>query len=76
MTSNLRFGIALEKMREGQAVYRLGWNRKDQWLRLQVPDEHSKMTLPYIYICTAQGVLVPWVASQTDLLADDWVGII
>jgi len=31
------------------------------------------MTLPYIYITTVQGDLVPWLASQTDLLAADWV---
>ena len=42
------------------------------WLMLQVPDAHSKMTLPYVYIMTAQGDLVPWLCSQTDLLATDW----
>ena len=42
------------------------------WLALQRPDAHSKMTLPYIYMRTAQGDLVPWLASQTDLLAEDW----
>jgi hypothetical protein len=31
------------------------------------------MTLPYIYMKTADGNLVPWLASQTDLLATDWV---
>lgn len=36
------------------------------------PDIHSKMTLPYIYMSTAQGDLVPWLASQTDLLFQDW----
>lgn len=30
------------------------------------------MTLPYIYMRTVQGDLVPWLASQTDLLANDW----
>jgi hypothetical protein len=41
-------------------------------LALQTPDEHSKMTLPYIYMFTAQGDLVPWLASQTDVLSNDW----
>lgn len=27
---------------------------------------------PYILMCTAQGDFVPWVASQSDILADDW----
>ena len=31
------------------------------------------MTLPYLYMRTVQGDLVPWLASQTDLLAEDWV---
>jgi hypothetical protein len=30
------------------------------------------MTLPYIYITTVKGERVPWLASQTDMLADDW----
>jgi hypothetical protein len=59
-------------MREGLAVTRRGWNGKGQYLELQWPDEHSKMDLPYIYITTVNTELVPWVASQTDLLADDW----
>lgn len=31
------------------------------------------MTLPYIFITTVQGDRVPWLASQTDLLAEDWL---
>lgn len=31
-----------------------------------------KKFLPYMMFCTAQGDFVPWVASQTDLLASDW----
>lgn len=30
---------------------------------------------PYLMMYTAQGDFVPWVASQTDLLADDWVSM-
>jgi hypothetical protein len=30
------------------------------------------MTLPYIFIHTVQGDRVPWLASQTDILATDW----
>ena len=41
-------------------------------MRLQQRGEHSKMTLPYIYIETVQGDMVPWAASQTDILAEDW----
>ena len=68
----MKIGEAIEKLRAGHRVARAGWNGKDQYLELQVPDSHSKMTLPYIYIRTVQGDLVPWLASQTDILADDW----
>lgn len=63
---------AIEAMRDGERVARTNWNGKNQFLELQVPDEHSKMTLPYIYITTVQGDRVPWHASQTDILANDW----
>jgi len=66
------FGSALDYLRQGKSVCRYGWNGKGQKLTLQKPDEHSKMTLPYIYITTVQGDNVPWLASQTDLLATDW----
>jgi len=59
-------------MQEGARVSRVGWNGKGQWLALQTPDEHSKMGLPYVYISPVTGQLVPWICSQTDLLATDW----
>ncbi len=65
-------GWAIIRLKEGKRVCREGWNGKNQYLELQVPDENSKMTLPYVYICTVQGDLVPWICSQTDLLATDW----
>jgi hypothetical protein len=65
-------GWAINLMRHGDKDRRAGWNGKGMWLELQVPDEHSKMTLPYVYMSTAQGDLVPWLCSQTDLLATDW----
>lgn len=68
----MEFGDALSCLRGGLRVARSGWNGRGQFLELQVPDEHSKMTLPYIYITTVQGDRVPWLASQTDLLAHDW----
>lgn len=71
----MNFSMILDSLKAGKKVSRLGWNGPDQYLELQVPDEHSKMTLPYIYIRTVQGDLVPWLASQTDLLAEDWVEV-
>jgi len=66
------FGWALYYLKQGARVTRIGWNGPGQFLELQTPDNSSKMTMPYIYIFTVQGELVPWVASQTDLLALDW----
>jgi hypothetical protein len=66
------FGWALWQMKNGGRVARRGWNGRGMWLELQAPDDHSKMTLPYIYMSTAQGDLVPWLASQTDVLSEDW----
>ena len=51
---------------------RRGWNGKGMFISLQYPDANSKMTLPYIYFSTVEGKLVPWLASQTDLLSEDW----
>jgi hypothetical protein len=65
-------GWAVKELQDGERVARSGWNGKGMWLELQKPDEHSKMTLPYVYMKTAQGDLVPWLCSQTDLLATDW----
>jgi len=70
--SELTFGLAIEAMKRGLRVARKGWNGKGMWLELQRPDEHSKMSLPYIYMSTVTGDLVPWLASQTDMLAEDW----
>jgi len=69
----MNFGNVLVYLREGISCYREGWNGKGQFISLQIPDENSKMTLPYIYISTVDGNLVPWLASQTDLLAEDWL---
>ena len=71
------FGAALSVLKRGinaeRRVTRKGWNGPKQYIELQRVDNDSKMTLPYIFIRTVQGDLVPWLASQTDLLAEDWV---
>lgn len=81
----MNFGKALEELKAGHKLAREGWNGKGIYIELQVPDEHSKMTLPYIYIVTNNLVtdnpkapkgVVPWLASQTDMLAEDWCVIV
>lgn len=68
-------GWAIKQMQNGLKVTRPGWNGKGMYLMIQVPDEHSKMTLPYVYMFTADKNLVPWLCSQTDLLATDWMEV-
>lgn len=71
------FGGALSQLKEGKFVARKGWNAHHK-LGLQTPDANSANTLPYIYMIVGQdaadlqGARVPWVASQTDLLSEDW----
>ena len=75
---DVTFGGALYQLHAGQKVARQGWNAHHV-LGLQEPDENSANTLPYIYMIVGQdasdmhGKRVPWVASQTDLLAEDWI---
>lgn len=69
------FSQALVALKMGDLVARRGWNGKGMYLALQTPDAGSKMSLPYIYMKTADGHLVPWLASQTDLLSDDWIAL-
>ena len=77
----MTFAHAVESLKGGQAkkIFRAGWNGKNMWVSLQVPTADSFMTLPYLYmeypvghVAYPQGCRVPWLASQTDILADDW----
>lgn len=70
----MNIGQALAVLRSGGRIYRAGWNGAGQFVELQIPDAHSKMTQPYLYITTVTGDRVPWVPSQSDFLADDWRG--
>lgn len=76
-TTGMTFGGALNALKSGKEVCRNGWNAHHT-LILQVPDENSKMSLPYIYMTIGgdardlAGKLVPWVASHTDLLNEEW----
>ena len=81
-TPTFNFGEAIKYLKRGMKVARQGWNGKGIYIEMQKPDEHSKMTLPYLYIVTnglvtdnprAPKGVVPWLASQTDMLAEDWV---
>ncbi len=82
--STMSFGGALQALKIGKSVFRVGWNGKGLKICLCTPTENSDMTLPYIYMIypstpasdTAPenhiDAKVPWLASQTDILAEDW----
>lgn len=73
MQTKMNFGGAIMALKAGSRVQREGWNGKGMWLELQRPDAQSKMQQPYIYMSPVDGKLVPWLASQTDMLAEDWL---
>lgn len=75
----MTFSEALEQLKSGHKMSRSGWNGKMMWIALQKPDNNSKMTMPYLYIeypighaAYPEGSRCPWLASQTDILAEDW----
>lgn len=87
MESSLDFGNALRALRRGEKVARKGWNGDSMFLFLvpgsvfQVnrppllgiyPEGTEINYQPHIDMRTAQGTVVPWLASQTDVLAEDW----
>lgn len=82
LTQCLTFGDAIHFLKAGKRVARRGWNGKGMWLEMQRPDEHSKMTLPYLYLnypndsANTPGARVPWLASQTDMLTEDWMVLV
>lgn len=78
--ATFNFGEAIKYLKRGHRVARKGWNGKSMWIWLCVPEKSYTLEidgkpydrLPYIYMKTADNKLVPWLASQTDMLADDW----
>ncbi len=84
----LNFGEAIAALKSGKLVAREGWNDKGMWLILIVGeavaqaiadrygDGNAIPVLDAIYMKTATGELVPWLASQTDVLAEDWVEVV
>lgn len=84
------FGDAIRAMKNGKRVARDGWNGKGMFLFLVNGSTFTVNREPLLSIMgdgtqvqyhahidmkTAQGYVVPWLASQSDMLADDWVVI-
>jgi hypothetical protein len=66
-------GWAVAQMKDGKKVHRAGWNGKGMYVAFHQPHLGNLITLPFVYMFTAKGETVPWLCSQTDLLAEDWV---
>lgn len=66
----LDFGAALEEMKRGKRAARKGWHAEGMYL-YYVPAGRVQYG-EYIAINTAKDCVVPWVPSQTDMLAEDW----
>ena len=77
----MNFGKAIEALKEGKKVAREGWNGKGMYLKLirgeqleKCFDPDSAPCVDSICMKTAQDtVVVGWLASQTDMLSEDWV---
>ena len=65
------FGGAIHSMIGGMKVARAGWAR-GVWLLIQYPDDHSKMTKPYVYRHGDVDEQVPWTPQHDDMLTEDW----
>jgi hypothetical protein len=76
-------GWAVKQLRDGKRVQREGWNGKGMWLAYVSKGWDAEIVggdlledwlgnLPFVAMFTADKYLVPWLCSQTDLLATDW----
>ena len=67
-------GWAIACLRDGLQVRRMGWNGKGMYLYLHTaqPKAGNAVWQEFVVMKTADDTLVPWLCSQTDLLADDW----
>ena len=87
----MTFSEALERIKEGQRLARAGWNGKGMFVFLVNGSTFEVNRMPllgmypagtiinyhaHIDMRTADGTIVPWLASQTDLLAEDWIAVV
>ena len=83
-TDGMNFGLAIEAAKNGAKIKRRGWNGKNQYVELATaisytaPDgnivnaEHAAIGNAAFAFCGTSGVQMGWLASQADMLADDW----
>lgn len=79
------FGEAIKYLKRGLKVKRLGWNGKNQYIQIAtgisyqttegeiVNCEHEAIGNKAIAFVGTSGVQMGWLASQSDMLAEDWI---
>lgn len=84
----MNFGKALESLKEGKKAARKGWNGKKQYIELAtnisyknadekiINTEHEAIGNKAIAFVGTSGVQIGWLASQADMLSEDWEVII
>ena len=80
----MNFGKAIQLLKEGKRVQRKGWNGKGQYIELAtcisytntnkevINAEHDAIGNKAIAFVGTSGVQLGWLASQADMLAEDW----
>ena len=83
-TDDMSFGLAIEAAKKGHKIARRGWNGKNQYIELAhsisyvSPDlrvincSHECIGNKAFAFVGTSGVQMGWLASQADMLADDW----
>ena len=78
------FGEAISNLKRGKRVSRKGWNGKNQYIELAtnisyinannetINAEHEAIGNKAIAFVGTSGVQLGWLASQADMLAEDW----
>jgi hypothetical protein len=76
--NDMEIGEAVYQLKLGKRVGRAGWNGKGMQLlyagggTFKTDDKDVGAMLPHVVMKTVTGDFVPWLCSQTDLLATDW----
>ena len=81
----LSFGQAIERVKQGERMKRMGWNGKNQYIEIAknvsyvnargeiVNVDHDAIGNQAIAFVGTSGVQLGWLASQADMLAEDWM---